>query len=128
MYGARKGAQTWEKACAVKLHIQRGADNFGEPGLAQVDIVSYYDTINCLRVARWIFDRMPADRKFWASCFLRLQILPEVCLTARDACSFNVSCRCLLAHLLELGALLQQGAYQLKQQHALRHRIGSYER
>ena len=54
MFGARKGTQVLDIAHAVQLHLQRGGDNFGEAGLTQGDIASYHDSINSLKVARWI--------------------------------------------------------------------------
>ena len=92
MFGARIGTQVPDLAHAVQLHIQKGCDSFGEAGLAQGDITSYYDFINCLKIARWITDREPGNSTL---CFVRLQILPRIELTAGDACVFEVPARCL---------------------------------
>ena len=42
MFGAKKGTQVLDIAHAVQLHLQKGDDNFGEAGLAQGDIATYY--------------------------------------------------------------------------------------
>jgi len=88
-----KGTQVLDTAHAVQLHLQKGGDNFGAVAVAQGDIATYYDSINCLRIARWIADHGTSDDLFWASCFLRLQILPLIHLTAGHACTFVVSGR-----------------------------------
>ena len=54
MFGAKKGTQVLDVAHAAQLHLQKGGDNFGEAGLAQGDIATYYDSINCLQISRWI--------------------------------------------------------------------------
>jgi hypothetical protein len=95
MFGAQKGTQVLDIAHAVQLHLQKGADNFGEAGLAQGDIATYYDSINCLKIARWIEEHEESHGKLWASCFLRLQLLPPIQLTAGDACTFLVAGRSL---------------------------------
>ena len=69
MFGARKGTQVLDVAHAAQLHLQKGGDNFGEAGLAQGDIASYYDSINSMRIARWIAGKLAVDGVFWASCF-----------------------------------------------------------
>ena len=75
MFGARKGSQVLDIALAVQLHLQKGGDNFGAAGFAQGDISTYYDSIDCLRIARWIAVNGSPDDIFWASAFLRLQLL-----------------------------------------------------
>jgi hypothetical protein len=91
MFGARKGTQVLDIAHAVQLHMQKGGDNFGSAGFAQGDISSYYDSINCLSIARWIAEHGSPDSIFWASAFLRLQLLPSIHLTAGNACTFVVN-------------------------------------
>ena len=70
MFGAKKGTQASDIAHAVQLHLQKGADNFGEAGLAQGDIATHYDSINCLRIAQWIEEHDVDNGRFWASGFL----------------------------------------------------------
>ena len=64
-------------------------------GLAQADIATYYDSINALRIARWIEDKSSTEGIFWSSAFLRLQLLPQVRLTAGDSCSISIHNRTL---------------------------------
>ena len=48
-------------------------------GLAQGDVATYYDSLNCLRIVRWLHQEgLPY---FWASAFLRVQLLPQIHLT-----------------------------------------------
>ena len=63
----------------------------GEAGLAQGDIATYYDKLNCLRIAYW----MGANGLglFWAAAFLRIQMLPRVRLSAGGASSFLIADR-----------------------------------
>ena len=93
MFGARKGTQVLDVAHAAQLHLQKAGDNMGIGGLAQGDISTYYDTINCLRISLWML-RNGLDI-FWVSCFLRLQLLPQIQLTAGASCHFTIFSRCL---------------------------------
>ena len=95
MFGARKGTQVLDVAHAVQLHLQRGGDNFGAGGFAQGDISAYYDSISCLKICKWIVRNGAPEDVFWASAFIRLQLLPTVFLTAGDACTIVVASRSL---------------------------------
>jgi hypothetical protein len=95
MFGARSGTQVLDISHAAHLHLQKGADNFNRAGLAQGDISSYYDSLDALRIARWIESNSHSDGFFWASAFLRLQLLPKLRLTAGGSCSFMIECRTL---------------------------------
>ena len=46
-------------------------------------------------IARWIERHSNGEGMFWASAFLRLQMLPKVRLTAGGSCSFLLDCRTL---------------------------------
>ena len=54
MFGARKGTQVMDISHAVHLHLQKGADNFNQAGLAQGDISTYYSSIDGLTIANWL--------------------------------------------------------------------------
>ena len=91
MFGARKGTQVLDIAHAAQLHMQKGGDNHGEAGLAQGDVATYYDSLNCLRIARCLHESgLPY---VWASAFLRVQMLPRVQLTAGQTVTFAVGPR-----------------------------------
>ena len=79
----------------AQLHLQKGADNYDQAGLAQGDISAYYDSLNALRIARWIEAHSRNEGIFWSSAFLRLQLLPKVRLTAGGSCSLMLDCRTL---------------------------------
>ena len=91
MFGARKGTQVLDVALAAQLHLQRGGDNFGLAGLVQGDIATYYDSLDALKIAHWLVSR--GLHVFWASCFLRLQMLPNVHLSAGGSCVFPIKSR-----------------------------------
>ena len=95
MFGARKGTQVLDIAHAAHLHLQKGADNHNKAGLAQGDIATYYDNLNSLKIAQWVVQQRAADNLFWASAFLRLQLLPKVRLTAGGSCSILLDSRTL---------------------------------
>ena len=87
MFGARKGTQVLDIAHAAQLHLQKGGDGHGKAGLAQGDIATYYDKLNCLRIARWI--EKACGSRFWANALLRIQMLPQVMLTAGGGVFFR---------------------------------------
>ena len=70
MFGGRKGTQVLDVAHAVHLHLQKGGDNLGVAGLAQGDISTYYDSLNCLHIGRWMLER--GLDVFWVCAFIRL--------------------------------------------------------
>ena len=90
-FGARKGTQVLDIAHAAQLHMQRGGDNFGHAGFAQGDVATYFDSIRCLLIARWL--QSHGEDLFWVSAFLRIQMLPIIVLTAGGSCSFQVDNR-----------------------------------
>ena len=75
-----------------------GADNHDQAGLAQGDIAAYYDSLDALRIARWIETHSSNDGnagKSWAAAFLRLQLLPKVSLSAGGSRTLVLDCRTL---------------------------------
>ena len=93
MFGARKGTQVMDISHAAHLRLQKGADNFNQAGLAQGDISTYYDSIDGLKIANWLVASGSCDALFWASAFLRLQLLPKVRLSAGGSCTLFFDCR-----------------------------------
>ena len=69
MSGARKGTQVLDISHAAHLHLQKVADDFDRGGLAQGDISTYYDSLDALKIARWIEINSIRDGTFWASAF-----------------------------------------------------------
>ena len=51
----------------MMMLIMKGADNLDKAGLAQGDISTYYDSLNGLRIAKWIATSGARDALFWAS-------------------------------------------------------------
>ena len=92
-FGARRGTQVLDIFHAAHLHLQKGADNFNQAGLAQGDISAYFDSLDALKIARWMERHCSCDGIFWSSAFLRLQLLPKIRLTAGDSCTFLLDTR-----------------------------------
>ena len=90
-FGARRGTQVLDIAHAAQLHLQKGGDNFGIAGLAQGDIATYYDCLDCLRIAHWLHHLGLAP--FWVCAFVRLQVLPNIHLTAGGTVTFEIASR-----------------------------------
>ena len=91
MFGARKGIQVLDIAHAAQLHLQKGGDNYGIAGLAQGDVATYYDSVNCLQIAHWLLAKGMSI--FWVSAFLRLQLLPHVVLMVGGSVAVDVEAR-----------------------------------
>ena len=64
-----------------------------QAGLAQGDISAYYDSIKAIKNAHWMLSYGGEQALFWAYVFLRLQMLPEIRLTAGSLCLFSINCR-----------------------------------
>ena len=52
--------------------IEKGLDTFGRAAIAQCDIEKFYDSMRCLRMAKWMVDK-GADARHVA-CLLRHQL------------------------------------------------------
>ncbi len=95
-FGAQKGTQVLDITHAAQLHLQKSGDQHGSGGMAQGDIATYYDQLNCMKIARWFVQQGGAI--FWASAFIRIQALPKVCLTTGGS-------SCITIHHRGLGTL-----------------------